>query len=267
MHLAATWPTGISLLLDAGAQSLLNKLDSAGYSPLAHAVYWNCPAAVKLLVEAGCSLFTHVDSHGNMFDNVIVKSLEYGSVDLVRYLVEELAERRRRLAALACQMLPTQVLITLRLSPDLTLDVDARYIENLLEENGVPVPGSLKVPGWWKTIYAYLFNSRWLFTRHYHDHSVTELATIIYNAGFQDIHDNKDFARSFFAHASLSDGLLLLYLDILEGILFFSWLLDKGLRLEDRILYQDQDGSSFHVPAAFCLGFAIAESWGNSYIF
>lgn len=259
MHLAASWPAGISILLDAGGENLVNEPDNAGFLPLAYASYSKCLAAVRLLLDADCTLYTHEPVILDDFDlleytsDVIWDALTWSSEEVAKCIIQALADRRRRLAAIAFQELPCGLREVLALSPGKVIDANAAHVYSLLKENNILLPHSLLVPSWWQTIYHVLFRQEFWCSDTISKpiESPTKWADIFYNAGFHDFVE-QDESRG---------NLLMMDFELFEVpclakvVNLILWFLRKGLSLELKMLRLNDDGKYIpHTPASLYVG-------------
>ncbi|ETI24199.1 hypothetical protein G647_03568 [Cladophialophora carrionii CBS 160.54] len=239
------------MLLNAGACQLLDQRDNVGFSPLAYATHAKCLEAVRLLVEADCAL--HVrgsfslagDFRVAFTSDILFEATQRSSFEIVKYLVEALSDRRKRLATIALQHLPCKARQFLDLSGDTVLDADALLVAELLAKHDVAVPSSLHVPDDWKTIYHLLVN---FLTRIDQSITLKGCAELFYNAGFRDVHRVDDRNKSLLMMNILT------YLDTSspkEVAQFYLWLISKGLRLDHKSLRLTELGEQVpHLPAA-----------------
>lgn len=148
LHLAADWPVGISILLNAGAKIIINERDNTGFLPVAYASFSNCLATVQLLVDADCAVYAErLDVYEPApSDDVLWDAKLFGSDEIAQYLVQAVAGRRRRLASIACQTLPCAIQKKIDLWPDKVLDATAAQVQNLLKEYQVWIPSALTIP-------------------------------------------------------------------------------------------------------------------------
>ncbi|OCT45669.1 hypothetical protein CLCR_01581 [Cladophialophora carrionii] len=242
------WPAGIKMLLNTGACQLLDQRDNDGFSPLAYATHAKCLEAVRLFVEADCALHARESfSLGGEFasNDILSDAMEQSSFEIVKYLVEALSDRRKRLATIALQHLPCKARQFLDLSGDTVLGADASLVAELLAKHDVAVPSSLHVPDGWETIYHLLE-----YFETSVDRSITlkGCAELFYNAGFRDVHRVDDRNKS----------LLMMHVpqcwDTTSPKVvaqFYLWLISKGLRLDHKSLRLTELGEQLpHWPAA-----------------
>lgn len=225
----------------------MNQRDNVGYFPVAYASFLNCLAAVQLLVDADCAFFVEgVSLHEQRpWDDVLWDARLFSSDEVVKCFVQALADRRRRLAAIACQNLPCAKQKKLDLWPDKVLDATAASVQNLLQQNHVSIPPALEIKPEWRTIYHLLFMR---------DRS-TKWADIFFNAGFRDFVEDLDFENN----PLLADfGFRCRIFSDLSNIIRYSaiitWLLSKGLRLDDtklRDVDDDEDTPRTLLPIHF----------------
>ncbi|KAL9621638.1 MAG: hypothetical protein Q9160_003890 [Pyrenula sp. 1 TL-2023] len=267
MHLSANWPTGISLLLQAGAKYLAHEPDNVGFLPLAYASYSKCEEAVKLLLDADSPL--HVDivpflekmgGWPELLDrssNILWDAIESSSEDIVRSIVEALADRRRRLALIASRELSYADIERFGLLSDRLLDFNAAKVYDCLRQKKVALPHSLFVPADWDTIYHLLLRKPYFGLRPLE--KPTEWAGMFWNAGFRDIdvHDEDgsgiftDAVGSPYAPSYLREKLII----VQETLEVYLWLLERGAKLLYKTFRSSNDGGYvLHTPATFYVG-------------
>ncbi|KAF7511002.1 hypothetical protein GJ744_005548 [Endocarpon pusillum] len=153
LHISYGWPLGIKLLLDAGAQDIIDCTDNFGIPAFAYASEFSCPESLELLLEAECSFFPssfrglNGDSHG------FGLALLSGSQDTGRRLVQSLTDRRERLKALALDNLPFEKIATFNLCSNTILDEKSYDVYASLQASAVNVPESLAVPSAQMSVY------------------------------------------------------------------------------------------------------------------
>jgi hypothetical protein len=252
LHLAADWPAGIKILLSAGGCQLLDQVDDGGFLPVAYAINAKCLEAVQLFDEADCAFYPAKPSQLDpdyislpLEDNVFYDVFSSGSMEIMKYMVEALAGRWKRLAVMALHHLPCEAAQLLELSPDTVLDADARLVTKLLAKHNVPVPTSLRVPDGWQTIYYFLIDIVYDLIL-----PMEKYADLFYNAGFHDVH------RTDGQNKSLLMMNIPEYTNCLSDASgFYLWLISKGLRLDHKSLRTTELGEQVpHSPAALHVG-------------
>lgn len=108
LHLASSWPDGLSLLLSYGAD--MEQLDRFAMKPIEYSMLQSCPAAVQQLLRAGCSCKTY-SSYGRDALQVAVLLFRISSeassmsasandyLEIVKIVAKELLTRQRHLRA------------------------------------------------------------------------------------------------------------------------------------------------------------------------
>lgn len=144
LHLSSAWPTGLSILLSAGAAELIDDAcyDSSGITSIDTALLLGCEEGVALLFDAGC--------YWDHFEDVTLSGPV--SVECIQTVARKLADRRRRLMSLAKDTLPEVQLGIVRQTAGV-LDSDAAVVVRLLREAGVDIPRHLTVPDRYKGVY------------------------------------------------------------------------------------------------------------------
>lgn len=251
MHLAAAWPAGVSILLNAGAKDLVNQPDNVGFFPVAYASYSECLAAVQLLVGADSALYRDEeavtkDYFPSLYPvDLLWDAISQGSKEMAKCILQALIDRRRRLAEIASQELPNAVRQGFDLSLERVIDASAARVCKLLKQNHTPLPPGLLVPSGWQTIYHLL--SRDTFPDNRPFESLTYFADLFYNAGFHDFIEDDErrrnpFMQDFFIFKSQHLDLCL-------------WFIRKGLTLEYKEFRKTDEGDWIpHTPGAFYIG-------------
>ncbi|MBE3048201.1 hypothetical protein IMZ48_37995 [Candidatus Bathyarchaeota archaeon] len=146
LHLSSGWPTGLSILLCAGAEGLLNETchdkSFGNCTALDFAFNLGCEEAVALLFDAGCS-WIRVPN----FNHTAV-----ASIACVQTAARKLAGRRQSLMCLAEETLTEPQLANIRPGTGV-LDLNAAAVVQLLRNTGVDVPTYLAVPDSYATVY------------------------------------------------------------------------------------------------------------------
>ena len=174
--------------------------------------------------------------------DVLYDALCWSSEEVVRCIVEALAERRRHLTVIASQELPLAVRKGFKLSPDKVIDASARRVYNLLKENNISLPPSLLVPSEWQTIYHLLLQPDDLV-------SLTKWADIFYDAGFHDFVQYDKHGQNIFMTLPPCWFSTFCETEIPE---LFLWFLRKGLGLEYKKCQKAGNGDyTPHTPASY----------------
>ncbi|MCJ1467990.1 hypothetical protein MMC07_006616 [Pseudocyphellaria aurata] len=162
LHLSLDWPCGIDILLEAGAD--VDRADSDGLPPIVYACQRSLIEAVRRLASADCALYPpnmpwffqwHSVLQNAMREEVtfyppylnITVAARQNVVDCV---IDSVADRRRRLQALASAFLPSKVADRLNLSGHLVLDEFAASTASTLLDHHVHIPDALS-PGFRRT--------------------------------------------------------------------------------------------------------------------
>lgn len=254
MHLAANWPAGVSILLNAGANNLVNERDNVGFLPVAYATHLDCLASVQLLVGADCASYGQdlLDEYSYLHEP-LWDSIGRSSDEVAKFFLQALVDRRRRLAGIASQELPCSVKKSIDILPDKVIDASAALVYSLLKQNHVRLPPSLAVPSGWQTIY-HLLHSLLLYSRFC---SPTYWADLFYNAGFHDFTGYDASGRNVLMdifYRSVSDDKVPVYLDL------YLWYLRKGVKLGHKNFRMTDEGDWIsHTPGAFYVGSFIVE--------
>ncbi|ERF73404.1 hypothetical protein EPUS_08547 [Endocarpon pusillum Z07020] len=177
LHISCGWPLGIKLLLDAGAQDIIDCTDNIGprYPAFVYASEFSCLESLELLLEAECSFFPLCSIGGqNRYSCSFDFALLSGSQDAGSRLIQSLTDRRERLKALALDNLPFEETAKFNLCSNTILDEKSYDIYAALQANAVNVPESLAVPSARISVYHMYFLS-------------PGLAEEMYKRGFHDI--------------------------------------------------------------------------------
>ncbi|MCJ1429681.1 hypothetical protein MMC29_007596 [Sticta canariensis] len=249
MHLAANWPAGVSILLNAGANNLMNEPDNVGLLPVAYASYSDCVASVQLLVGADCA-FYHEDLLPDCYSDVFRHPITWSSEEIAKFMLQALADRRRRLAGIASQELPYTVKKRIDILPAKVIDAGAALVYKLLKQNHVRLPPSLVVPSTWQTIYHLLHSS--VFEEN--PESLTYWADLFYNAGFHDFTGYDESRRNLLMENRYM-SVFWHFRDLPRYMDLYLWYLRKGIRLGHKIFRKTDEGDWIpHTPGAFYVG-------------
>lgn len=164
LHFASCWPTGLSLLLSAGAGELINKRDQYHATALDYAMKFSCNEACEILL-----------SHGAAWDQFMLRFTNRNeSLECVHCLAGHLANRRKRLWCIAKETLSPRQLAQWKVGQDEFPDASARFIMEQILEAGAYVPEALMVSSDYEGIYI----SGKLYLEHF---------PLFYEAGFHEI--------------------------------------------------------------------------------
>ncbi|KAI0602876.1 hypothetical protein F4775DRAFT_3306 [Biscogniauxia sp. FL1348] len=170
LQLSATWPQGLKRLLKTPAKTLIDVGDSHTIrrtkylQPIQLAVRLNFTKSVDLLLKAGCSF---------SFDDNTAMLFFWASDECASVIAVNIAERRRKLLQLAQR----QVGIFMHKSPFYVADSEAALLCEALDTASIPIPGYLRVPPDYATIYHF----RYVYFIHW---------PVFFENGFQDIHSH-----------------------------------------------------------------------------
>jgi hypothetical protein len=144
LQLAAGWPVGIKILLDAGADMTraakggeLVPWDGGCCNPLRWVIPSDCPASLLVFLRAGAAL--RPDHIGYV--------VMHSTPDMVDILMEELIQRRQTLRDLALMALPTSLRNTLGISGNVLPDANVPMVFDALRDAGIPVNESIDPRG------------------------------------------------------------------------------------------------------------------------
>ncbi|KAG4421719.1 hypothetical protein IFR04_005095 [Cadophora malorum] len=135
LHVSATWPEGVVMLLQGGAE--VNAHDIDGCTPLWHAFgNTNCLSASLLL--------DHDSPVGGLDQNTVLKLLcRLDNVTLKEKFIHHLVDRRKRLWDLALEQLTSFEFEKLGLQDDRILDAQASIVSSTLLEHGIEIGPAL----------------------------------------------------------------------------------------------------------------------------
>lgn len=170
LHFASCWPSGLSLLLSAGAGELINEEDWCHATALHYAMKFSCNEACEILL-----------SHGAAWDKFIPEfKNQYESLECVHCLAGHLADRRKRLWCIAKETLSPRQLAQWKVGQDEFPGASARFIVEQVLEAGACVPGALMVSSDYEGIYI----SGELYLEQF---------PLFYEAGFHEINSKSTF--------------------------------------------------------------------------
>jgi hypothetical protein len=174
LHLSCGWPLGAKLLLDAGAQDIVDVMDDFGWPTFVYACHFSCLECLELLLEADCSLFPlsqYEEPSSNL--DCYSQALRKGSWDTGRRLVQSLSERRESLKALALDNLPFDEIQKLNLCNGRILDERSHDVYAALKASRITVPEALAAPSARTSVYhTWYLSPLWaeqLYNRGFHD--------------------------------------------------------------------------------------------------
>ncbi|KAJ9662518.1 hypothetical protein H2201_006006 [Coniosporium apollinis] len=170
LHLTADQPETLALLLTSGFVTVVDDVDIFGFPAAVHSGFRGNLAALRLLLDADCALYSSSDI------DILHLAIEYSWHDgILQTLIDELADRRKRLQELASDNLTPAVLEGLNLPNRNTLDEQAHSVCQALECSGVHVPAAVRVPDYRTTVY------------HEKKELMIDQADKLYGAGFCDV--------------------------------------------------------------------------------
>ena len=208
LQLSCLWPSGLSILLNAGA--VISTEDGCGWSPLAYACYSQCEESIQLLLDHDSGLGCN-----NEPNYCLSYICQIDNSRLRHSFISALVDRRERLRKFAALVLPDEESSRFGLNSGHLLDVQAANITNAILGLGISV-GSALLPSpilEQKTVYH---------TRNLN----VSMADMLFEAGFRDIDgtDNYGWTPLWF-HTSTSQ---LDPEDIKRLIGLTKWLISKG---------------------------------------
>lgn len=260
LHLAASWPAGCALLLDAGGKHLVNTPDSVGFLPLAYASYRKCVATVRLFLDADSAIHTDDPANGedsdepscshDMLRDAIISSTD----EIAMCILQALIDRRRRLAAIAIQELGCRAHSILGMGK--VLDANAALVYKLLKRLSAAVPQGLLVPSKWRTIYDALYKGLRGDDQDTYTVPLRKWANIFSDAGFSVL-DSDEHGRNLVAVLAIEIERPMSFWreDLAEISGYYSCILGKGVALEQRNWRPTPSGNVIpHTPAALYVG-------------
>lgn len=179
LHLSATWPSGIEILMNNGAN--INVTDDWKLLPVDHAIYLACSKSLALFAEADCELrpsSRRVDGSLGMatWFAAIYDSDQALRISVAESVIKMEANQRRKLQALVSHYLPKSSIITRPLLEDRLIDVRAFDAVTTLKQHDVSIPTSLDVKEYCGTVY-HLYGFE------------TEVLNSLWKAGFRNINE------------------------------------------------------------------------------
>ncbi|KAH7129067.1 hypothetical protein EDB81DRAFT_808661 [Dactylonectria macrodidyma] len=142
LQLSSSWPIGLSLLISAGASTLIDEVPGHTYSALELALNFCCEEAVQILLD-----------HGAIWDIFQANRVCGTSLECYRRLAANLVERRTMVYTIAKQTLAADDLSQLRILDGGFPDADTLFITQKLQTESVKIPKSLTVPEYYEGVY------------------------------------------------------------------------------------------------------------------
>lgn len=187
------WPTGLSVLLQAG------------YNPsrdsFRHACEADCKASVQVLIHNGKFLLGP--------DELRISSVHHNQ-EIVQLIIQVLADRRKRLQSLAVDCLPRGVLAQLRIRSDSLLNLKAAEAFKLLRLHSIKVDDIEEEYEW--SVYDALGLN-------------LSIADRLWNAGFQDVDEVNKYGVTSLMKLEYSELIRYGPIPLLERAY---WLITKG---------------------------------------
>ncbi len=228
LHLAVSWPGGLSILLDGGAT--VSSYDRYGRTPLLYANGSEHNTSVKILSDHDSPLGDSDDPN-----YCLESAFRSKDISLGKYMITHLVDRRQRLLALAQQELPSKKLMQLNLNMDRVLDAQAAVVTNALLEEDIEVPPAL-MPS------LNLQKS----TVYHTDNLSVQMANDLYAAGFRDIDEiDTSMMTPFWSNALYTPCCF-------ENLEIMQWLRNTGVNIHR--LHPTNGGTASH-----CLGASVGE--------
>ncbi|KAH6988191.1 hypothetical protein BKA56DRAFT_728926 [Ilyonectria sp. MPI-CAGE-AT-0026] len=179
LHFASCWPTGLSLLLLAGAGDLINKGDQFNATALDYALEFSCKEACEILLSYEATWY-------HFPVNFVDQPKE---AECIHCLARHLADRRKRLWCIAKETLSSRQLAQWKVSENEFPDARARFIVEQVLEAGACIPEVLMVPPDYEGIYI---------------SGILDLEQfpIFYDAGFHEINNRSTLGLLPLAYAN-----------------------------------------------------------------
>jgi len=209
LHISATWPRGIQILLEHGGRQLVNQADVGGWIPVSYALQ-NCNyQASKLLFSAGSAL-TSPGWKGEE-EEALARPVLLRQPELISLAIDALKSRRMELYEMAKQLLPAKTWNELDLPDDHVLDQKASLVQDALQYVGIEVPATLVVRQKGHSVYHYIGFS-------------VEVMELLFKAGFHDIDSADSYGLTPFQSQCL--GALI---TLKDGFGRLNFLVSKGI--------------------------------------
>ena len=162
-ELCIGWPPGLRIFLRSGYDLNRNEL-------LSHAISSRCCESVQVLLN---------DTDTALDSNHVRLAKEIANPEIFKSTMHSLAERRRKLQALAERHLPDHIQAQLFLPKQGVLDTNAIHVYSKLQASGVHIDPCLEVSRSLVTAYDWI----------YHD---VDAAKMLFEAGFQNLEVEED---------------------------------------------------------------------------
>lgn len=258
LHLAANWPHGLRLLLSTSCKEFVNVENAEHASPLQHAIEHHCLESVQLLADADSALYS-ADGTADLETAIRLGAVR---VEIVQCLLHHSIDRRRRLKTIAFQSLPPEMVADVP-GGDKLLDSMASEVYRRLIKYGMDVPSSLRMLASEGSIYARVWNryGNWSLGYQMTFDDVIIQAKLLYDAGFHDIDELEGVEtryRTLIMQVAMYPHSLDDFLDPFQ-LVFISWLVDNGARLDKKDAIYDYELASLvgQTPASHYVAKAI----------
>lgn len=137
LHVATPWPRGVELLLRLGGEAIegiLNAPDAFDESPLDYALQLGQLSSIQLMVDANAAIdleaTCNIETTGSKYAN----SPQFD--EIINFLCEALADRRKRMLCLALEWLPEHEISRLKLRDEDMLQDTAFEVGELFRHQG-----------------------------------------------------------------------------------------------------------------------------------
>lgn len=224
LHLSASWPCGIEILLGCGADIYVK--DECGYYPVDHAISLACPESLALFAKTEDSW-----NRGGTLSLAFSFAATLGGdqairVGIAKAVIKMAANQRRKLQALISEYLPESPICTHLSCGDQLLDVHAFDAVAALKQHGVFIPIPLQVDKYRGTVYHLPIPT-------------TKILNSLWEAGFRDINEPDPDGRT---PLILPEDLINLHTNCLKDFLErVDWFLVKGVDPEQKIQHIHQN--------------------------
>ncbi|KAI9689431.1 MAG: hypothetical protein M1822_010082 [Bathelium mastoideum] len=223
LHLAADWPRGLRLLLEAGADP--NARDDSGLDALMYSYNLMNIEAMKVLLDYDVNL-SNFPGDWHLFYTTAT-GLKHMAFEM---LVNALKERRRRLHQMALPLRKFADPDIPSMSPHYVLDVQASSLWKMLQDSRVALPAALLAPAQRTTIYHQLERlSQWSDNEEVN----TCKLDYVHEAGFRDYDEVDCNGYTPLVNAMLKNPVWWRY------VLPY-WLMSKGANMESDVLVPAQ---------------------------
>lgn len=168
-HITASWPRGVELLLELGAdiaESVIDAKDSQGNTPINYALKLSEPKSIKLLIDSNAQI--NLEDTRNIETNLLSGFAQ--SDEVINVLVCALADRRRKMLSRARRLPRNSLEPHLPLSDNDLLDYNAFSVIETLKKHGLRLPEY-----YWDVRQGLVYHSSYLSA---------QLANALYEHGF-----------------------------------------------------------------------------------